>query len=348
MVHTNRSLQGQAGDGSQPRHQTWRVRGVPTDFDKAKLADVLRRHLDLQPLRGDAPNDGAGGIGDSVRVRTLAPDLRHDQVATVRFHQLPPRLRTLARGDQLTIDVQPQGPASLPTARLAIDQHFHGITVLSTPSTGDHNVDILAIPGLGGNPYGSFVHKGDGHMWLSDSLPRDMPSARVMIYGYESGLQDSASFAGLDDLAGSLRLEIGRLLRSGGQSLILVGHSLGGLLVKEALVRLAESNSELDQIRRIFGALFFGVPNNGMDIASLIPMVNNQPNRFLHESLNMINSQVLRLQARSFSSFLDRTALDMFCFYETKLSPTAAKVSNSQHLEEAVLIKDRIRPGNGR
>ena len=341
-TRANRCLHMQAGDGSRPRHQTWRVRGVPTDFDETKLADVLQQHPDLQPpdlqpLRDDAPNDGDDGIGNGVRVHTLAPDLRHTQVATVRFRQLPNRLRTLARGDQQTIDVHiPQGPASLPsTVRLAIDRHFYGITVLFSPSTSDHNVDVLAVPGLGGHPYGSFVHKGDGHMWLSDSLPQDMRTARVMIYGYESGLQDSTSFAGLDDLAGSLRLEIGRLLRSGEQRLILVGHSLGGLLVKEALVQLAEANSELDQIKRIFGALFFGVPNNGMDIGSLIPMVNDQPNRLLLESLSTINSQVLRLQERSFATFLDRTALDIFCFYETRLSPTAAKVSSSQHLATA-------------
>ena len=165
-------------------------------------------------------------------------------------------------------------------------------------------------------------------MWLSDSLPRDMPTARVLIYGYESGLQDSSSFAGLDDLASSLRLEIRRLLRSGEQRLVLLGHSLGGLLVKEALVQLAESDLERSQIGRIFGAIFFGVPNNGMDIESLIPIVNDQPNRFLLESLNTINSQVLRLQERSFARFLDQTALEMFCFYETRLSPTAAKVSS--------------------
>ena len=307
----------QAGDESRPRHQTWRVRGVPTDFDVTKLTDVLQGHPDLQTLRD----------GVRVQVHTLAPDLRHNQVATVRFSQLPDRLRTLARSDQLTIDIHTLQGA----ARLAIDQHFHGITVLFSPSTSNHNVDILAVPGLGGHAYGSFVHKGDGHMWLSDSLPQDIPNARVMIYGYESGLQDSTNFAGLDDLAGSLRLEISYLLRSGEQRLILVGHSLGGLLVKEALVQLVESNSEpeRDQINRIFGALFFGVPNNGMDIGSLVPMVNNQPSRFLLESLSAITSQVLRLQEKSFATFLGQTALNLFCFYETRLSPTAAKVSNS-------------------
>ncbi|KAK3353279.1 hypothetical protein B0T25DRAFT_207363 [Lasiosphaeria hispida] len=323
-----------AGDGSQPRHQTWRIRGVPADFSKTELEDVLQQHPALQPPRGDLADDGHDGnsIGNGVQVHTLAPDPRRDQVATVRFRRLPHRLRTLVRGGQLTIDVDPSLENTLTgvkrkrgfsTIRFAVDQHFHGITVLFAPSTGNHTVDVLAVPGLGGHPYGSFVHKGDGHMWLSESLLRDMPTARVMIYGYESGLQDSISFAGLDDLAGSLRVAIRHLLKEQ-KHLILIGHSLGGLLIKEALT---ESNLELDQVRRIAGALFFGVPNDGMDIASLIPMVNDQPNRFLLESLSTINSQVLRLQERSFAKFLDQTALNIFCFYETRLSPTAAQDS---------------------
>ena len=153
-------------------------------------------------------------------------------------------------------------------------------------------------------------------------------------------LKDSTSFAGLDDLAGSLHLQIRRLLRSGEQKhLILIGHSLGGLLIKEALIRMTESDSEPDQIRQIVGAVFFGVPNDGMDIESLIPIVNDQPNHFLLESLSAINSQVLRLQRRNFAHFLDRTAFVIFCFYETRLSPTAARVSGSQLSEAPVLIE---------
>lgn len=313
---------------------------MPAHFDEAELEDVLQQHPALQPPHGDLAHSGHDGnsISNGVQVHTLAPDLRRGQVATVRFRRLPHRLRTLARGEQLTIDVDLSLENTLaggnrkrdsPT-RFAIDQHFRGITVLFSPSTDNHTIDVLAVPGLGGHPYGSFVDKGDGHMWLCESLPRDIPTARVIIYGYESGLQDSTSFAGLNDLSGSLRVTIRRLLEFGEQRhLILIGHSLGGLLIKEALVQMIESNSELDQLKRIVGALFFGVPNDGMDITSLIPIVNNQPNHFFLGSLNAINSQVLRLQERSFAKLLDQMALDIFCFFETKESPTAAQVSSS-------------------
>ncbi len=313
---------------------------MPATLDEEKLADLLRHHPDLQYLSGDATDDVDDSTdGNGVRVHTLAPDLRRDQVATVRFRHLPTRLRTLERSGQLPIDVYPvpenihagvkRKRTSLSTVRLSIDQNFNGITVLFSPLSNEHKIDVLVVPGLGGHPFGSFVHKGDGHMWLSDSLPRDIPTARVMIYGYESGLQDSTCFAHLDDLASSLYLEICRLLGSGEQKpLVLVGHSLGGLLIKEALIRLTESDSEAGLIRQRqrLGVLFFGVPNDGMDIESLIPMVGDQPNRFLLESLNAINSQILRLQRRSFAKVLSQTALEIFCFFETSLSSTAAKV----------------------
>ncbi|KAK3363183.1 hypothetical protein B0T25DRAFT_32411, partial [Lasiosphaeria hispida] len=238
-----------AETSAQPRHQTWRIRGVPAGIDEEKLEEVLHQHPTLQPPHADSVDDGHNGnrIGNGVQVHPLTHDLRHGQVTTVRFQRLPHRLRTLARGDQLTADVDlslenilvgSKRKRGSSTIRFAIDRHFRGITVLSSPLTDNHTVDVLAVPGLGGHPYGSFADKGDGHMWLSESLPRDMPTARVMIYGYESGLQNSISFAGLDDLTGSLRVELCRLLGSGEhRRLILIGHSLGGLLIKEALYK---------------------------------------------------------------------------------------------------------------
>ena len=59
---------------------------------------------------------------------------------------------------------------------------------------------IVAISGLGGHAYGSFKRKGGQYMWLSDSLPHDIRTARVMTYGYESGLVASESTQTLCDL----------------------------------------------------------------------------------------------------------------------------------------------------
>lgn len=207
-----------------------------------------------------------------------------------------------------------------------MDQHFTDVTVLYAPLPGEHEFDILAVPGLEGHAFGSFVNKTDEHMWLSDALPGDIPTARVMTCGYGSRLLHSTSFANLDDLAQTLRIAICRVVRSERKHLILIGHSLGGLLIKEALIKLADSNSDSDVLDLVVGALFFGVPNDGMDIESLLPMVTNQPNQILLGGLNNASSQILALQRRSFSVFLRQANFELYCFYETHLSPTATKV----------------------
>jgi len=77
-----------------------------------------------------------------------------------------------------------------------------------------------------------------------------------------------------------------------------------------------------------YGALFFGVPNQGMDISSLVPMVNNQPNRHFLESFRR-ESDLLRKQSRAFPKAFPFKDSEVCCFYETLESPTAVEVGVS-------------------
>lgn len=317
--------------------RTWRIRGIPRDFDRDWLARALRHHSNLQWPSGDRLENSKNG-GNDVVIRTLAPDLRVDyQIATVRFHNLPSQLCTLGARGQFTVEINidPESPRVIDKCDcvfdVVIDEHFDGITTLFSPVTDEeHQIDVLAVSGLGSHPFGSFVHKEDGNMWLTDNLPRDIPAARVMIFGYDSNLADSRSHVQLDDLAGLLQIAISRILRSDKKRpLLLIGHSLGGLLVKQALIQIAEprfGNGLPNLFDMIAGILLFGTPNDGLDIESLVPMVNNQPNRLLLESLNCKSSQVLRRQKQDFSKVLERTKFQLYCLYETESSPTATEV----------------------
>lgn len=68
-----------------------------------------------------------------------------------------------------------------------------------------NRLSCLAISGLGGHAFGSFKEKDGSYMWLCDSLPYHLATARIIIYGYESQLHGSQSFQGLEALASTLR-----------------------------------------------------------------------------------------------------------------------------------------------
>ncbi|KAN0072886.1 hypothetical protein V8E54_009000 [Elaphomyces granulatus] len=86
--------------------------------------------------------------------------------------------------------------------------------------------------------------------WPRDLLPRTVPNARVLTYGYDTKVKHFA---------------IGR---EPSRPLLLVAHSLGGLVVKEALRE--SHNCDLvrkphlhNVMRSIVGVLFFGTPHHG-------------------------------------------------------------------------------------
>ncbi|PCD23156.1 hypothetical protein AU210_014679 [Fusarium oxysporum f. sp. radicis-cucumerinum] len=231
------------------------------------------------------------------------------------------------------------GPPGSQSARdrcLVLDDAFLGITPLFDPQPEDHKVDIIAISGLGGHAFGSFKERDGDHMWLRDSLPYDLtredtlnPMARVMVYGYESSVANSNSFQNLEDLATSFHHSLLALAHTPTtRPIIFIAHSLGGLIIKETLITLSKSKNEddLKLAKAVYGIVFFGVPHDGMDISSLIPMVENGPNRFLVESIGRINSQILNIQRREFHTALGGEGdSEIICFYETEESRTAQK-----------------------
>jgi protein SERAC1 len=124
----------------------------------------------------------------------------------------------------------------------------------------------------------------------------------------------------------------------------LLGHSLGGIVIKQvfdsspftdnlelivlqALIEMQHGDeSDKANLKSIHGILFFGVPSQGMSVESLVPMVENQPNRFFLESLSKVTDG-LRAQRRNFRQVFPFRDSLIISFYETKQSPTAKKVS---------------------
>lgn len=80
-------------------------------------------------------------------------------------------------------------------------------------------------------------------MWIRDSLPVHLPNVRAIIYGYDSRLVKSRSFQSIGEIAGTFRDRLlpMRYSTSNPRPLVFLAHSLGGIILKKALVMLADS-----------------------------------------------------------------------------------------------------------
>ncbi|OPB38898.1 hypothetical protein A0O28_0020040 [Trichoderma guizhouense] len=308
--------------GLPRERRTFRVRGVPHDWNRDRLGSFLMENGYTSPS-----------------VWSLAKEIHgRSQTATVTFQDVPSqlqeRLADPAKGIALYMPSSDQH--SRPRS-LMLDTAFLGVTTLYAPPPQDHKVDLIAISGLGGHPFGSFKERHGEHMWLRDALPYDVteedgddrPMSRVTIYGYSSTLFQSNSFQNLEDLGTAFHQYLRKLVIEGAfKPIVVIAHSLGGLIVKQALITLYKSKDEKDKklLQAMYGIAFFGVPHHGMDISSLIPMVENGPNRFLLESIGRFSSQILSIQHREFLETLGPPGESkIICFYETRMSSTAKK-----------------------
>ncbi len=164
-------------------------------------------------------------------------------------------------------------------------------------------------------------------MWLRDALPHDLPGARVLTYGYDTRLVESNSFQNLEDVASTFRASLRTALRSRlpDRPLIFIAHSLGGLVLKQALIQMASGD---DAERRIFqstyGILFFGVPNQGMDISSLRSIVGSQPNLPFLEMLSEDSGNLQGL-VENFRKVFHFRDSEIVSLYETQASRIARK-----------------------
>ena len=134
-------------------------------------------------------------------------------------------------------------------------------------------IDVVAVHGLQGDAYKTWEHE-NGSLWLQDFLPADLPEARIMTFGYDSTVAFSKSVANIEDKALELlnALSSERVPAPGCQSrpIVFICHSLGGIVVKKALILAHERNSNpefkdiLDNTKAI---AFLGVPHQGSNSA---------------------------------------------------------------------------------
>ncbi|KAF4449354.1 hypothetical protein F53441_7332 [Fusarium austroafricanum] len=313
----------------------YRVQGIPATCIRGQFIKGLATALNLETA--------------SIRIHSFIANpynTRVGMMSVLSFHTTPDLLlaKSTKKEWYLDITLPSQGTESTPAAntniKLLFDTHFLGFSVVGTPFADSDKIEvepinsIVAVHGLGGHAYGSFKERGGSYMWLEDSLPAHLRAtlagcaARILLYGYDARVENTTSFQSIHDLADRLRGSL-RAIRPGiinKRPLVFVGHSLGGLIIKEN--EPGGDETDMLNLRATGGALFFGVPHRGMDNSALLAAIGLQANREFLESLR-IGSPELEKQSQLFSSVSALDGSVIFSFFETCISGTA-KIENGK------------------
>ncbi|KAI8950509.1 hypothetical protein F4801DRAFT_343355 [Xylaria longipes] len=246
---------------------TLRINQVPLDLAHESFENDLKSIAIQDFVLHEAVN--------TLNHLTLVRMNKHSSCATATFH-------TSLSNDELVRRIQ----IASDSRPYKFDSDFYGITPIYDHENDTH-ADLVAVPGLGSHALGSCKSSISNEIWLRDYLPYDTPNQRVIIYGHNTRLQGAQSKQSIGDLGARFMETITRFRADTGTSqrpIIFIGHSLGGLLIKEALIRsLNTSRSNIH--KACYGMLFFGVPNLGLRNDQLLTIAQGEPNQALIESL---------------------------------------------------------------
>ena len=134
---------------------------------------------------------------------------------------------------------------------------------------------IVAVHGLNPRSKNDADHAWDtwrtppgpeGVLWLREDLPRHAPDSRIFLYQYNATAvygKDRDTFVGkANELLEAIRIERDKVES---RPIIFLSHSMGGLLVKQALIN-AHNNRKYTPIKAATSGLaFFATPHNGGD-----------------------------------------------------------------------------------
>ncbi|KAF3764298.1 hypothetical protein M406DRAFT_351665 [Cryphonectria parasitica EP155] len=153
----------------------------------------------------------------------------------------------------------------------------HGLHVLvDKDPDGEGVVDVVAVHGLNGHYEGTWttaLHDRTQINWLKDMLPKigGIKPVRVMSFSYNSSVQFSKSTSDVFVFADQLLEHLLAKRAHSGETrrpIVFICHSLGGIVVKQAVNRAAENHRYKDVILdHVQGICFFGTPHRGSELA---------------------------------------------------------------------------------
>ncbi|KAL6789794.1 hypothetical protein J3E68DRAFT_439026 [Trichoderma sp. SZMC 28012] len=323
---------------ASPETKVYRLRGIPAHLDRLGVAQLV------QPFLSD-------GKLEDVRVASLALSCdfwvtNPTKTATLNLKKLPEVVRAAPAAGEWHLPVR-----ALPEHSLILDDTFYGLTPLNEVS--QHQYDCVVISGLASHPMGSWQPRGDdkSFMWIRDKLPELVPGVRFILYGYDTKLVGSKSFQTVADLANNLinTLKAGGWSSPSSKELAFLAHSLGGVVLKQCFCMLADSDVSSEcMLQKTKGAIFFGVPSEGMDIEDIHSMLRDQPNKDALVTEISNKSSFLPSLEEHISGIFQLRGMKLFWAYETQETPTVKLADGAYGRSGAgtILVSRKSATGN--
>jgi len=219
-----------------------------------------------------------------------------------------------------------------------------GLLTICDPA--DATLDIVFIHGLHGDSKATWTKSavfGTSIFWPESLLPQDIPDARILSYGYDANIAHFWARPAdnrLDTYSNDLFAQLNNKREntpSAARPLIFVVHSLGGIVLANALVDAA-SNSYSSLSAFVRGIAFLGTPHRGSSKATwaeqgrLFIAYVKSTNAELSKDLNE-KSEKLAKVGDMFPKLLNKrsqnpkTKIEIVCFFEGQ-PMTALLVAN--------------------
>ncbi|KAF5246377.1 hypothetical protein FANTH_6893 [Fusarium anthophilum] len=239
----------------------------------------------------------------------------------------------------------------------------HKLFQLASADSSEHCVDIVAVHGLDGHWERSWTATNKV-FWLRDLLPSRIPCARIFSYSHDSRTRGSETPLDWDvfDHAKALLTALSterRLTQTERIPILFIGHSLGGIILKAALVKAELARvGHLEHFKAIklstYAVMFLGTPHQGGEGIPLAEVL-----RQISSITSYTNKKILNKMERN-SEWLQELQLDYnaishefktIFFYETMkmdvgimslliVPKHSAVISGARDSEEIPLIAD--------
>ncbi|KAI1457629.1 hypothetical protein F4805DRAFT_427611 [Annulohypoxylon moriforme] len=190
------------------------------------------------------------------------------------FHKRDRKSKDEATGSAPNLNQEHQiaNPSTSQVNIAPIDFSQQGLFEFKAPGALDPTIDIIFVHGLNSDSGRAWKYQETG-FWWPEQLGRDLPHARILLFNYDTFSRSPSKGTNLvriPDIAKNLchqlagnRFEHG--IKEGTRPIVMIGHSLGGLVIEKALVECNEDplNGLGDILKSTICIMLFGTPNAG-------------------------------------------------------------------------------------